>query len=128
MASNKTYEGGCLCGHIRFRVEGEPDFPHTCSCTICRQHSGSLTVGWVEFERNKVNWIGDGGEPSLYRSSEGSSRAFCSQCGSSLGAVDDKPVIALLVGSFDKPNLQVFKPLSHSYRSVRPKWWHVEIK
>ena len=128
MASNKMYEGGCLCGHIRFRVEGEPDFPHTCSCTICRQHSGSLTVGWVEFERNKVNWIGDGGEPSLYRSSEDSSRAFCSQCGSSLGAVDDKPVIALLVGSFDKPNLKAFKPLSHSYRSVRPKWWHVEIK
>jgi hypothetical protein len=128
MASNKMYEGGCLCGHIRFRVEAEPDFPHTCSCTICRRHSGSLTVGWVEFERNKVNWIGDGGEPSLYRSSEDSSRAFCSQCGSSLGAVDDKPVIALLVGSFDKPNLQAFKPLSHSYRSVRPKWWHVEIK
>jgi hypothetical protein len=128
MASNKIYEGGCLCGHIRFRVEGEPDFPHTCSCAICRRHSGSLTVGWVEIDRDQVEWTGAGGAPSLYRSSEGSSRAFCPQCGSSLGAVDDKPVVALLIGSFDKPNLQAFKPLSHSYRSGRPKWWHIEIK
>jgi hypothetical protein len=128
MASSKIYEGGCLCGHIRFRAEGEPDFPHTCSCSICRRHSGALSVAWVEFAREQVKWVGAGGVPSLYRSSQGSSRAFCPQCGSSLGAVDDKPVIALLVGSFDKPNLQPFKPASHSYRSARPKWWHVEIK
>ncbi|KHD28886.1 hypothetical protein LH67_07205 [Xenorhabdus nematophila] len=40
-------------------------------------------------------------EPSLYRSSEYSRRAFCSQCGSSLGAIDDGPTVGLILGNVD---------------------------
>jgi hypothetical protein len=41
-----------------------------------------------------------------------------------LGAVDDAPVIALLLGVFDSPNRQELMPVSESYKSGRPKWWH----
>jgi len=34
-------------------------------------------------------------------------------------------VIALVLGSFDKPNAKELMPLYHSYRGGRPKWWHV---
>lgn len=34
-----------------------------------------------------VEWTGEGGIPSLYRSSETSPRAFCPSCGSSMGAL-----------------------------------------
>ena len=58
-----TYEGGCLCGNIRFRATGPADWPHTCSCKMCQRHSGALTVAWVEFPRDRVEWTGPGGAP-----------------------------------------------------------------
>lgn len=123
----KPLEGGCLCGHIRFRVSAAPGFPHTCSCRMCQRHTGALTATWVEVDRDQVEWTGPGGEPARFRSSPKSSRAFCPVCGSSLGALDDAPVVALLTGTFDKPHLKPLKPQSHSYRSARPAWWHPEV-
>jgi hypothetical protein len=120
----KTHEGGCLCGAVRFSVVGPLEFPHTCSCKMCQRHSGSLTQVWVEVPRERVAWTGKK-KPAKWRSSNGSSRAFCKFCGSTIGAIDDKPVIALAVGTFDKPNAQVFKPHSHSFVGSRPKWWTV---
>lgn len=121
----KSYEGGCLCGHIRFTASGEPRNPHTCSCKMCQRHSGALTQAWVEFDKEQVTWDGPGGEPSLWRSSDMSSRSFCSICGSTLGAIDDAPVIALVLGVFDSNNRLALKPEAHSYRSQQPKWWNV---
>lgn len=123
----KTYTGGCLCGRIRFEAVGIPGKPHTCSCKMCQRHSGALTTAWVEFVREEVSWTGSGGAPATFRSSDFSSRSFCPDCGSTLGAVDDAPVIALVLGSFDKPSAKELKPASHSYRGARPKWWHVSV-
>ena len=127
MKKERTYEGGCLCGNIRFSAKGPAQNPHTCSCKMCQNHSGSLTQVWVEFPSDVIKWNGPGGEPSKWRSSEFSSRSFCSTCGSTLGAIDDAPVIAIALGSFDAPNRKELKPLAHSYKSKRPKWWSVEI-
>ncbi len=118
---------GCLCGAIRFEADGVPARPHTCSCRTCQQHSGAPTVCWVEYFRDKVRWTGPGGAPTLFRSSEGSSRAFCPACGSTIGAVDDAPVVALVTGSFDRPGAAALKPVFHSYRSRRPRWWSVGV-
>jgi hypothetical protein len=128
MAKPLIHQGGCLCGHIRFEAKGEALKPHTCSCTMCQRHTGGLTAAWVEFARDDVTWTGAGGEPAKYRSSEWSSRAFCPKCGSSIGAIDEKPVVALLLGTFDKPKAKALAPKYHSYVTSRPKWWQVEIK
>lgn len=127
MVDAKTYTGGCLCGHIRFEAKGPALNPHTCSCEMCRRHTGALTATWVEFPRKAVTWTGPGREPSVYRSSKASSRAFCAMCGSTLGAIDDAPTVALLLGCFDEPADVELVPTGHSFRSVRPKWWDVKI-
>lgn len=121
------YQGGCLCGHIRFTATGTPTNPHTCSCKMCQRHSGALTQVWVEFPRDNVVWDGPGGQPKTWRSSDYSSRSFCEQCGSTLGALDDAPVVALVLGVFDAPNRQSLRPQAHSYVSTQPKWWCVHI-
>jgi hypothetical protein len=123
----KTYEGGCLCGAIRFAAQGPTLKPHTCSCKMCQRHSGALTLAWVEFSRDSVSWTGPAGTPATWRSSEGSSRAFCATCGSSLGAIDDQPVVALLLGAFDSANRKELAPTAHSFAGKRPKWWHVDV-
>ncbi|QPF72067.1 GFA family protein [Roseateles sp. DAIF2] len=126
MPKQKTYEGGCLCGGIRFIATGPALKPHTCSCKLCQRHTGALTAAWVEFPAAGVAWVGPGGRPSTWRSSAWSSRAFCPTCGSSIGAIDDAPVVALLLGGFDSANRKELAASSHSYVSPRPKWWHVQ--
>lgn len=125
--AGSVFEGGCLCGNIRFRATGPVNWPHTCSCKMCQRHSGALTLAWVEFPREAVEWIGSGGAPATWRSSETSSRAFCPVCGSTIGAIDDAPVLALVLGAFDANNRKTLAPEGHSYVTGRPKWWHVVI-
>lgn len=122
-----VYEGGCLCGQIRFRATGPVGWPHTCSCRMCQRHSGALTLAWAEFPRDRVHWTGRGGAPATWRSSDKSTRAFCPTCGSTLGAIDDGPVVALVIGSFDAPNRQALAPVGHSFVSHRPRWWQITI-
>ncbi len=52
-------------------------------------------------------------------------RAFCSTSGTTSGANDDEPIVALATGAFDKPRLKDLAPTAHSYVSRRPRWWHV---
>ncbi|WP_210333648.1 GFA family protein [Rhizobium sp. ARZ01] len=122
------HSGGCLCGWIRFEAIGPAERPHTCSCKMCQRHTGALTAAWVEFPRDRVRWTGPGGEPSTFRSSAYSSRAFCGKCGSSIGAVDEDPTIALLVGGFDEADGDGLMPAYHSFEDGRPLWWCVGVK
>lgn len=125
--AGSVFEGGCLCGNIQFRATGPVNWPHTCSCKMCQSHSGALTLAWIEFPREAVEWIGPGGAPATWRASETSSRAFCPTCGSTIGAVDDAPVLALVLGALDTNNRKTLAPEAHSYVTERPKWWHVVI-
>jgi hypothetical protein len=40
MSEMKTYEGGCHCGRVRFRVEADLSQVYACNCSICSM------VGW----------------------------------------------------------------------------------
>lgn len=124
---SERYSGGCLCGNIRFEAIAPAANPHTCSCKICQRHTGSLTVAWVEFPAENVSWNGPGGVPATWRSSDFSSRAFCPTCGSTLGAIDDEPIVALVLGVFDRPDDDDLIPDAHSFPGGRPKWWSVDI-
>ena len=122
----RVYRGSCLCGGIRFEALGPALKPHTCSCKMCQHHSGAVTLHWVEFPADSVKWTGPGGKPRIWRSSDYSSRAFCGECGSTLGANDDKPVVALVLGVFDSNNRQELAPVSHSFAGKRPNWAKAE--
>ncbi|WP_342778711.1 GFA family protein [Phreatobacter stygius] len=81
----------------------------------------------MEFPKEAVEWIGEGGMPTLYRSSNGSSRSFCPRCGSTLGAIDDHPTVALVTGSFDAKDISEFRPVFHAFEDSCPNWWKIDI-
>ena len=47
-------EGGCGCGHVRYRVEGEPIFVNNCHCRLCQQQTGSTSVVNAFFESERI--------------------------------------------------------------------------
>ncbi|MCX8996901.1 GFA family protein [Rhizobiaceae bacterium BDR2-2] len=106
------HEGSCLCGAVRFRVEGELPSPNACHCSKCRKHSGHCFVS-TEVAKNALTVEG-GEHVTWYRSAEKVRRGFCSACGSSL--FFDPPHrdwIAIAMGAFDGPtgtrmNLHIF--------------------
>ena len=127
MNEHEDFSGGCLCGQVRFVTTQPAANPHTCSCRMCQRHTGALTTVWVEFPKDAVSWIGEAGEPATYRSSAYSSRAFCANCGSTLGAIDDEPVVAFLLGVFDEADHASLIPASHSFRDRCPSWWRFGV-
>ena len=97
------HTGSCLCGAVRFEVEGELEPPDACHCTICRKHSGHVFAS-TDVPRAAVTIHGEEAI-TWYRSSEKVRRGFCSTCGSSL-FFDPPPQrdwIGIAMGAFDKP-------------------------
>jgi len=74
--------GGCLCGRIRYVVQGDPGPMVHCYCSMCRRNGGTGLQTFVRFERRTLRPLGD--HFSWYRSSARAARAFCPECGSSL--------------------------------------------
>lgn len=75
-------EGGCHCGAIRYRVEGEPVHAALCHCTDCRRHAGAPMVGWTLFPNDRFAMLK--GQARVYASSEHGRRHFCADCGTGL--------------------------------------------
>ena len=98
------FEGGCLCGAIRYRAATAPVRGVLCHCEMCRRHSGAPALAFVHFPIESFEWLG--AEPAAYRSSEFAERTFCPQCGSTLGMREEvlKDRIQVCVGTLDEPD------------------------
>ncbi|WP_374414845.1 GFA family protein [Novosphingobium colocasiae] len=80
------HEGGCGCGHVRYRVEGEPIFVNNCHCRQCQQQTGGTSVVNAFYEgerfvlvqgafREHIVTAGSGGPHTICR---------CSACGTAV--------------------------------------------
>jgi hypothetical protein len=115
--------GGCLCGKVRYEIEGEPMFTALCHCTNCQKQGGaafSVNV-LVKDAQLKINGDlktfedkGDSGN-KVYR-------RFCDTCGSpiisELGA--SPGMIAVKAGTLD--DTSGLKPAAQVYCVSRQDW------
>ena len=123
MTSDK-YEGGCLCGAIRYRSAAPPMRCVICHCGDCRKHSGAPCLSFVHFPKHSFTWVLR--EPQRYRSSQYAERGFCPECGSTLSMheviLEDRVQVTL--GSLDSPE-QVM-PQDHVWTESQISWFEVE--
>ena len=98
---NPPYTGQCLCGAVRYRVDGYLDDPHACHCNMCRRQSGHFVAG-VGAKRRDLSITGEDGV-TWYRSSSFARRGFCAACGTILFWDDDSDRIGINMGSLDQP-------------------------
>jgi hypothetical protein len=76
-----TMSGACLCGDVRWRIEGTPTSCELCHCISCRRAVGAHAVAWMTVRREQLALEGRTGR---YVSSPGVTRTFCPRCGTSL--------------------------------------------
>ena len=79
---SETWDGGCLCGDVRFRARGAPKWTIWCHCQSCRRHCGAPAAAFACFDVANVEMLA--GEISRFRSSVQTVRGFCGRCGSTL--------------------------------------------
>lgn len=115
-----SYEGGCLCGAVRFQVTGAPKWTAWCHCQSCRRHSGAPVSVFVSFEHEAV--VISKGTITKFHSSPGTRRGFCASCGTTLTCESEKlpTECHFHVGAFDRP--EVLVPSFHIFPEERLPW------
>jgi hypothetical protein len=96
------HQGSCLCGAVKFEVEGELKPPDACHCRQCRKHSGHYFAS-TDVPRSAVTIHGED-NVRWFRSSPKVRRGFCASCGSNLFWDPlERDWIGLAMGAFDTP-------------------------
>jgi hypothetical protein len=111
-------EGGCLCGAVRFKCEGEPVNVRICHCRNCQKAMGSPFFARALFEQSAITVQG---ETACYPSSDQLGRVFCPRCGTRLFAwrkLGTRAGVAL--AAFDDRN--AFAPTAHMWVSEKMDW------
>ena len=99
----RSYTGGCQCGAVRYRVEGELGPAGFCHCRMCQKAFGSLGAPLVSVDPAHFRWTR--GKPATFRSSPIVQRGFCRDCGTPLFLLEDGyGPIEISIGSLDDPN------------------------
>lgn len=97
-----TVRGSCLCGAVRYTVEGPMRDVLGCHCTQCRKQSGHY-VAAANAPRAGVTI--EGAEAlTWFEASPGIRRGFCRTCGSHLFWDDGaKDTLSLNAGAMEQP-------------------------
>jgi hypothetical protein len=93
--------GGCQCGAVRFRVQGEPGRASLCHCRMCQKAFAAPYGALVTVRADDLVWTR--GERSRFQSSNKIWRGFCASCGTPLTFEYGEAEIDLAVCAFDTP-------------------------
>ena len=118
-ANGQTYEGGCHCGRVRFRVSSDLSRVTVCNCSICTKKGFlHLIVAPEQFEL-----VCGADAVTTYRFNTGTARrTFCATCGIHPFYVprSDPDKIDVNVRCLDNVDLASLKPHSFDGRN----WEH----
>ena len=119
-AMEPCYEGGCLCGGVRYRVSGAARNLCYCHCRSCRLAAGAHCVAWATFDAERFELLR--GEQSRVRSSERVLRTFCGRCGTAIGYLNDaRPrELDVALATLDEPG--ELAPACHIWVSHKLPW------
>ena len=116
------YEGGCLCGAVRFEIEGGIRNIVYCHCSRCRKAQGSAFAanGIVAAEGFRIV----GGEDRLtgYESTPGQTKYFCSSCGSPIiSRTESRPgEVRVRLGTIESEITE--RPEAHIFAGSKACW------
>ena len=107
--------GGCLCGTVRYEVDGPVHDVHHCHCSMCRKSHGGGFSTFARLTAGDFRIVAGSEHVRGYRSSAPIERTFCATCGSrltvrfdgmphavwvSVGTLDDDPGVPVGVHMF----------------------------
>src|SRR5689334_19573533 len=96
--------GSCLCGIVRYEIDGPIKEMSHCHCSMCRKSHGAAFGTYAQIEAKDLRFTHGADKLKRFRSSEQVERGFCSECGSRLlflfAGLPDRAWVA--AGTFDE--------------------------
>ena len=127
--SNAFLEGGCTCGHVRYKMEAAPLIVHCCHCSWCQRQTGTAFAVNALIESDRVEVCQGEIHNTTIESPGGSGQRFarCPRCKIAVwseylvmtGGIADL-VYFIRVGTLDAPEL--LPPDVHIYTSTKQPW------
>ncbi len=117
--SPPPYEGGCLCGQVRYRITEAPLGARICHCRLCQKAEGAPFLAIASFASRSVSIEGHTGS---HASSGRLMRHFCPDCGTRLFVkpIDAPQRIGVALATLDEPD--AIAPEMHIWVSSRVAW------
>ena len=123
--ASETFDGGCDCRAVRYRLTATPLFVHCCHCRWCQRETGSAFALNAMIETERVQLLADEPErvPTPSNSGKGQQIARCPHCRIALwshysGAGD--AIGFVRVGTLDDPDR--FPPDIHIFTASKQPW------
>lgn len=117
--------GSCLCGGVRYEINGSPHSMYYCHCSMCRKATGSSFATNMLVNEEDFVITSDPAAIKAFRSSPGECRHFCGDCGSPIysKAAERPGVISVRCGLLDDDPL--IRPESHLFTDSKAPWGEI---
>ncbi|TNE57391.1 MAG: aldehyde-activating protein [Alphaproteobacteria bacterium] len=126
-------EGGCTCGHVRYKVSQPPLIVHACHCRWCQRQTGGPHVVNALYEAELIELTSGEVEVKTVPSPSGEGQiiARCPSCRIAVWSNYDfggmrEQVRFLRVGTLDNPDLM--PPDVHIFTSTKVPWYIIPPK
>jgi hypothetical protein len=120
-----TVTGSCLCGGVRYEIDGPFGKVVNCHCSMCRKATGAAFRTRAAVPSRSFHWLSGRDLISEYRSSPGETRTFCRICGATLATFfrDNPDEIGLPLGTLDDdPEV---RPSAHVFVGSKAPWFEI---
>jgi hypothetical protein len=119
---SNSHPGSCLCGGVRFEIEGQFESFYLCHCEYCRKDTGSAHAANLFSSTAALKWVS--GEDNIRQFNLPTTRhykCFCGTCGSALPMMQmNGKLLVVPAGSL---NSEVFvRPNAHIFMSSKARW------
>lgn len=114
--------GSCLCGKVKFEVEGNFESFYLCHCKRCQKDTGSAHAANLFSEDAKLKWLSDIDEIKTFNlPSTRHIKSFCGTCGSAVPSLQmEGKLLVVPAGSLDT-DIEI-SPTAHIFCSSRLSW------
>jgi len=126
---NETFDGGCTCGHVRYKMTSGPLVVHGCHCRCCQRQTGTSFAQNALIEADRVQLLQGNVEETVLESPSGSGQNIvrCPKCRVAVwsnylvtGTGNGKAINFIRVGTLDEPDKM--PPDVHIYTSTKQPW------
>lgn len=118
------HSGSCLCGEVRFEIDGEFERFYLCHCKHCQKDTGSAHAANLFSSTATLVWLaGRDGVTEYTLPATRHRRAFCAACGSALPCAQmDGALLVVPAGCLDTD--VSLRPNAHIFVASRANWDH----
>lgn len=123
--TEKSHEGRCGCGAVRYRLTDDPIFVNNCHCRLCQRQTGTASAVNAFIETSQLlHLTGDVTEHELQTGSGGMQTVVrCAKCGTPMWSHYSglaRKAAAVRVGTLDEPSR--VRPDAVIYAVDKPAW------